>query len=92
MISLLWNERLQTNPGESQEIKEKKEKYKPDEGRQYSETNVMHLSFSLSRIKCLYMFRALLAHPQEALSKRHLVYYVRVVSIGCTKTEVEAAN
>jgi hypothetical protein len=26
------------------------------------------------------MFRALLAHPQEVLHKRHLVYYVRVVS------------
>jgi hypothetical protein len=28
------------------------------------------------------MFRALLAHPQEALHKRHLVYCVRVVSVG----------
>jgi hypothetical protein len=26
------------------------------------------------------MFQALLAHPQEALHKRHLVYCVRVVS------------
>jgi hypothetical protein len=34
---------------------------------QYSETNVMHFLFSLLRIKGLYMFRALLAHPQEAL-------------------------
>jgi hypothetical protein len=32
---------------------------------QYSETNVMHFSFSLLRLKGLYMFRALLAHPQE---------------------------
>jgi hypothetical protein len=49
---------------------------------QYSETNVMHFLFSLLRIKGLYMFRALLAHPQEALDKRHLVYCVRVLSVG----------
>jgi hypothetical protein len=30
------------------------------------------------------MFRALLSHPQEALHKRHLVYCVRVMSVGCT--------
>jgi hypothetical protein len=41
---------------------------------QYIETNMMHFLFSLFRIKGLYMFRALLAHPQEALHKRHLVY------------------
>jgi hypothetical protein len=29
------------------------------------------------------MFRALLAHPKEALHKRHLVYCVRVMSVGC---------
>jgi hypothetical protein len=29
------------------------------------------------------MFRELLTHPQEALNKRHLVYCVRVMSIGC---------
>jgi hypothetical protein len=34
----------------------------------------MHFSFNLLRIKGLYMFRALLAHPQEALRKRHLVF------------------
>jgi hypothetical protein len=28
------------------------------------------------------MFRALLAHPQEALNKRHLVYCVRGMSVG----------
>jgi hypothetical protein len=28
------------------------------------------------------MFRALLAHPQEAPHKRHLVYCVRI-SVGC---------
>jgi hypothetical protein len=34
------------------------------------------------------MFRALLAHPQEAIHKRHLVYCVRVMSVGCTRIEV----
>jgi hypothetical protein len=29
------------------------------------------------------MFRALLAHPQEALHKWHLVYCVRIMSVGC---------
>jgi hypothetical protein len=29
------------------------------------------------------MFRTLLAHPQEALQKRHLVYCVRVMPVGC---------
>jgi hypothetical protein len=56
---------------------------------QYSETNVMHLLFSLLRIKGLYMFQALLAHLQEALHKWHLVYCMRVMSLGCTRTEVE---
>jgi hypothetical protein len=50
---------------------------------QYSETNVMHFLFSLLRIKGLYMFRALLAHPQEVLHKRPLVYCVRVMSVDC---------
>jgi hypothetical protein len=31
------------------------------------------------------MFRALLAHPHEAMNKRHLVYSVRVMSVGCYK-------
>jgi hypothetical protein len=35
------------------------------------------------------MFRALLAHPQEALHNRHLVYCVRVMSVGCTRSGVE---
>jgi hypothetical protein len=39
---------------------------------QYNETNVMHSSFSLLKIKGLYMFRPLLARPQEFLHKRHL--------------------
>jgi hypothetical protein len=43
----------------------------------------MHFLFSLLRIKGLYIFRALLAHPQEALHKRHLVYCWRVMSVGC---------
>jgi hypothetical protein len=47
------------------------------------------LLFSLLRIKGLYMFRALLAHPQEVLHKQHLVYCVRVMSVGCTRIEVE---
>jgi hypothetical protein len=47
---------------------------------QYNETNVMHFSFNLLRINLLYMFRALLAHPQEALHKRHLVYCVKLQS------------
>jgi hypothetical protein len=34
------------------------------------------------------MFRVLLAHPQEALHKRHLVYCVRVMSVGCTRIGV----
>jgi uncharacterized heparinase superfamily protein len=33
----------------------------------------------------LYTFRALLAPPQKALHKRHLVYCVRVMSVGCTR-------
>jgi hypothetical protein len=34
------------------------------------------------------MFRALLAHPQEVLRKRHLVYCVRVMSVGCVTIAV----
>jgi hypothetical protein len=37
----------------------------------------MHFSFNLLRIKGFYMFRALFAHSQVALHKRHLVYVVR---------------
>jgi hypothetical protein len=40
---------------------------------QYNETNVIYFVLSLLRIKGVYMFRAILAHPQEALHKRHLV-------------------
>jgi hypothetical protein len=35
------------------------------------------------------MFRALLALPQEALNKRHLVYCVRVMTVDYTRIEVE---
>jgi hypothetical protein len=35
------------------------------------------------------MFRALFARAQEALHKRHLVYCVRVMSVGCTRIKVE---
>jgi hypothetical protein len=41
---------------------------------QYSESNAMHFLFNLLRIKGLYMFRALLAHPQEVPHKQHLIY------------------
>jgi hypothetical protein len=54
---------------------------------QYSETNVMCFLFSLLRIKGPYMFRALLAHPQEVLHERHLVYCLRVMSVGYTRIE-----
>jgi hypothetical protein len=50
---------------------------------QYSKTKGTHFLFNLLRIKGLYMFQALLAHLQEALHKRHLVYCVHVVSVGC---------
>jgi hypothetical protein len=56
---------------------------------QYSETNVMNFLFNLFRIKCLYIFRELLAHLQEALHKRNLVYCVHVMSVGCTRIEVK---
>jgi hypothetical protein len=38
---------------------------------QYSETNVMHFLFNLLRIKDLYVFWALLSHPQEALRTQY---------------------
>jgi hypothetical protein len=38
------------------------------------------------------MIRALLAHPQEALHKQHLVYCVRVISVGCTRIGVELVS
>jgi hypothetical protein len=34
------------------------------------------------------MFRALLAGPQEELHKRHLLYCVRILSVGCVTIAV----
>jgi hypothetical protein len=51
---------------------------------------VMHFLFSLLRIKGLYMFRALIAHPQEAFYKRNLVYCLRVMTVGCISIRVAA--
>jgi hypothetical protein len=34
------------------------------------------------------MFRPLLAHPQEVFHTRLLVYYVRVMSVGCSRIGV----
>jgi hypothetical protein len=52
-------------------------------GDQYNGTNMMHFSFNLLRIKGLYMFRALLAHPQESLHKTHLLHCVCIMLAGC---------
>jgi hypothetical protein len=41
---------------------------------QYSKTNEVHFLLNLLSIQGLYMFRALLAHPQDSLHKRHLIY------------------
>jgi hypothetical protein len=58
------------------------------QAHQYNETNVMHFSFNVLRIKGLYMFRALLAHLQEALHKRYLVYCLRRMSVGCAALQL----
>jgi hypothetical protein len=58
----------------------------------YSEPNVMQFVFSSLRIKGLHTFRALLAHPQEVLHKRYLVYCLRVVSVGCTRIGLEIVS
>jgi hypothetical protein len=50
---------------------------------------MMLFFFNLLRINGPYMFRALLAHPQDLLHKRQLVYCVRVMSVGCTRIGVE---
>jgi hypothetical protein len=49
----------------------------------------MHFLFGLLRIKGLYVFQALPAHPHKSLHKRHLVYCVRVMSVGCTMIRKE---
>jgi hypothetical protein len=54
---------------------------------QYSKTNVMHFLFNLVRIKDLYMFRELLAHPQEALHNG-----LRVMSVRCTRITAPVWN
>jgi hypothetical protein len=41
------------------------------------------------RITGLYMFRALYVHLQEAFHKRHLVYWVRIMSVGCGTVAVK---
>jgi hypothetical protein len=43
-------------------------------------------------LKGLCMFRALFAHPQEALNKRHLVHCLRDMLVGCTRTKVETQS
>jgi hypothetical protein len=55
-------------------------------------TDVMHFLISLLRIMGLYMFRVLLAHPQEMQYNRHLVYCVRVISVGCTRIRWNLKN
>jgi hypothetical protein len=48
---------------------------------QYNETKFMHFLYNLLRIKGRYMFRALLAHLQEALHKRQ-VFILRVCYVS----------
>jgi hypothetical protein len=38
------------------------------------------------------MFQALLAHPQEVLHKWHLVYCVRIMSVGCGTVAVHVSS
>jgi hypothetical protein len=57
-----------------------------------SETNVMHFLFNLLRIMGLYMLKILLVHPQEVPHKRHLIYCVRVMSVGFTRINPGTAN
>jgi hypothetical protein len=40
----------------------------------------------------LYMFRALLAHPQEVLHKQHLVYCISIISVGCVTVAVKQCH
>jgi hypothetical protein len=58
---------------------------------QCNETNMIHFSFNLLRIKGLYMFLTLFAH-QEALHKQYLVYWVRIMSDGCATIAVIVIN
>jgi hypothetical protein len=55
---------------------------------QYTETNVVYFLLDVLRIKGLCMFRALLAHPQKMLHKRHLVHCVCfVMCYDVTRTQ-----
>jgi hypothetical protein len=56
---------------------------------QYIKTNVIQFLLNLLRINGLYMFRALLAHPQEVPHKRRLVDYVCLMPVGCTRIGVK---
>jgi hypothetical protein len=60
--------------------------------RRCSENNVMRFLFGLLRTKGIYVFLTLLAHPREALHKRHLVYCLRVMSVGCSRVKVELSS
>jgi hypothetical protein len=50
---------------------------------------MMRFLINLLRMKSLYMFRALLARPKEALHKCHLLYCMRVMSVNCTRIGVK---
>jgi hypothetical protein len=49
----------------------------------------MQFLLNVLRINGIYMFRALLAHPQEAIHKRQLVYCVRVLLVDCTRVKTK---
>jgi hypothetical protein len=57
---------------------------------QYCETNVMHFLFNLLRINGLYMFQALLAHPQEEL--HNSTWYIACVFYQWEHFKPGAAN
>jgi hypothetical protein len=50
----------------------------------------MQFLLGLLRSMGHYKFRALPTHTQDVLHKRHLVYCVRVMTVGCTA--ISAAN
>jgi hypothetical protein len=55
---------------------------------QYNETNVMHVLFNLLRINASTCFEHYLHILRRRLHERHLVYCMRVMSVGCTRIEV----
>jgi hypothetical protein len=59
---------------------------------QWSKTNKMHFLFNLLRINSLYMLRPLLTHLQEATHKQQLVYWERVMSVGCYESWQQLAD